>query len=421
MRTHLVSTCLVAALVLFVVLPPVYAQDTATSDTSTPYQIQPYNDHLYKITTLQPFRVDIYASVGPDGVLLVDAGFLGTGHAFGEALRSLTDQPVKMVIATHSHADHITGIPILAPNAVVVADRNAVIDSYMALPPRRRFTNPTVTVDSALTIHFNGEDIHVVALPPGHAPDELLIHFTGSNVLCVGSRILPLFFPSVDNSQPGALDEILESIPRIVKEYPNATIASGHGPDLTGKQALDYYKEMKKSRKVVEKALKKGKTEDQLVEENVLAKWIDNVTFTQNSARLWIRAIGRGEGFFPAALPSISQPMTEAFVKSGAGEMIQVYQSLKKEHPDEYDFRQFQLNNLGYQFLFRNNVETALKVFQLNIEAYPTSANVYDSYGEALLAKGDTTQAITYYEKAIATDSTFTNAQHVLQSLLEGK
>lgn len=418
MRKHLLSLLSVVVLVSVSVVPSL-AQDAA-SDSTLPYQVHAYNDHLYKLTVLQPFRIDIYASIGPDGVLLVDTGVPQTGDAFAAALRSLTDQPVKLVIATHSHADHIGGIPILAPNAVVVADRNALSSTYFALPPLQLFANPTITVDSSLTLHFNGEDIRVDALPDAHATDEVTVFFTDSKVLCTGSRILPLTFPSVNPNLSGSLVEIMESIPRIVKAYPGVIIAPGHGPDMTGDDAMDYYKSMKKSQKAVEKGLKKGKTEQQLTEENVLGKWIGDTAFTANTAPFWIRAIGRQEGYFPAPQTSVAQPMTEAYMKGGTEAMLRSFAELKRDRPNDFNFAEAQVNLLGYQLLYRNDIDPALAVLKLNMETYPNSANVYDSYGEALLAKGDTTQAISYYEKAAATDSTFVNARNVLQQLRGG-
>ena len=161
MRKHLVVSCLTVLLVLFAFLSFAVAQEMAASDPAPTYKVHAYNDHLYKLTAFQPVRTDIYASIGPDGVLLVDAGYAGTIEAFKNALSTLTDQPVKMVIATHSHGDHIGGIPHIAPNAIVVADKRAITDRYYSLPARRRFTNPTLAVDSSASIYFNGEDIWI--------------------------------------------------------------------------------------------------------------------------------------------------------------------------------------------------------------------------------------------------------------------
>jgi Tfp pilus assembly protein PilF len=58
------------------------------------------------------------------------------------------------------------------------------------------------------------------------------------------------------------------------------------------------------------------------------------------------------------------------------------------------------MNNLGYEFLYNNKNEEALKVFNLNIRAYPHRWNVYDSMAEAFMLDGENDKAIEYYKKS---------------------
>lgn len=69
-------------------------------------------------------------------------------------------------------------------------------------------------------------------------------------------------------------------------------------------------------------------------------------------------------------------------------------------HPT--DPRDWILNTLGYAYLYEaEDVETALAFFELNTELFPTAANCYDSYGEALMVKGNLKGAATAYKKAL--------------------
>ncbi|MBN7817083.1 alpha/beta fold hydrolase [Algoriphagus pacificus] len=58
-------------------------------------------------------------------------------------------------------------------------------------------------------------------------------------------------------------------------------------------------------------------------------------------------------------------------------------------------------NMLGYSLMRHDQYEQALVLFEKNLERYPQSANVYDSYGDGLLALGKVEEAIPYFEKAI--------------------
>lgn len=76
-----------------------------------------------------------------------------------------------------------------------------------------------------------------------------------------------------------------------------------------------------------------------------------------------------------------------------------------KDNKDEYVVRERELNQLGYNLLLENKVTEAVKVFKLNVDLYPDSWNVYDSYGEALAAAGDTENAILNYKKVNRAES----------------
>ena len=80
------------------------------------------------------------------------------------------------------------------------------------------------------------------------------------------------------------------------------------------------------------------------------------------------------------------------------------------------------INNYGYIFLNQEkDVDKALEFFKKNIENYPQSSNVYDSYAEALLVKGDKKNALINYEKAFKMDSTNTNARDIIIKMREEK
>jgi tetratricopeptide (TPR) repeat protein len=75
------------------------------------------------------------------------------------------------------------------------------------------------------------------------------------------------------------------------------------------------------------------------------------------------------------------------------------------------------INALGYRLLSRKRVPEAIEILKLNVEAYPNSANVYDSLGEAYVAGGNTAQAIENYEKSLSLNPANTNAAMMLKKL----
>jgi len=73
-----------------------------------------------------------------------------------------------------------------------------------------------------------------------------------------------------------------------------------------------------------------------------------------------------------------------------------------------------EFNNLGYQLIGFGEKEKALKVFELNTKLFPASANVYDSYAEALMGIGNKIEAIANYQKSLALNPENNNAKQQL-------
>ena len=82
---------------------------------------------------------------------------------------------------------------------------------------------------------------------------------------------------------------------------------------------------------------------------------------------------------------------------------------------------EWKINRRGYFYLRQNESEKALETFKLNLALHPNSANVYDSYAEALYKNGDTVSAIANYEKSLSMDSGNRNARRQLERLQNKK
>jgi Flp pilus assembly protein TadD len=91
-----------------------------------------------------------------------------------------------------------------------------------------------------------------------------------------------------------------------------------------------------------------------------------------------------------------------------------------KDNKEEYLTREREINQLGYNLLQEGKITESVKVFKLNVELYPDSWNVYDSYGEALAEAGDKENAIINYKKSIELNPDSEGGKQMLKKL-EGK
>jgi CubicO group peptidase (beta-lactamase class C family) len=100
-------------------------------------------------------------------------------------------------------------------------------------------------------------------------------------------------------------------------------------------------------------------------------------------------------------VPSIANKLKSIIDTEGIDKIESQYLDLKKNEANGYNFSENQLNQLGYHYLGKDNVDFAVTIFKTNVNAFPTSSNAYDSYGEALLKRGDTKKAIENYLKSV--------------------
>lgn len=113
----------------------------------------------------------------------------------------------------------------------------------------------------------------------------------------------------------------------------------------------------------------------------------------------------------------VSRHLAQVIAAKGEAYALEAYQQAKLQFADEMAFNENHLNELGYNYLSKDQIEAAIQVFLINVMAFPKSSNVYDSAGEAYLKKGDKELAKLYYTKAFQMDPSNDNAQKILADL----
>jgi predicted alpha/beta superfamily hydrolase len=109
--------------------------------------------------------------------------------------------------------------------------------------------------------------------------------------------------------------------------------------------------------------------------------------------------------------------MPEHLYKDGLTAIVGYFDRLSSKYLQKIVPRESILNRLGYMALKDGNYEEAIRIFKLNVDTYPLSANVYDSLGEAFLTAGDSTNAVVNYEKSLELNPENRNAEKILLRL----
>lgn len=378
-------------------------------------------DKIYKLQCVSGTYVNTLASVGKDGILLVDTGYPQTGDILKREVKKLGNGKIRIVVNTHEHSDHISGNIKFAEEAVIIAHervRGAYGGEYFALKASHRPGIPQVVFKNKLTIFHNGEEILLKHYPGGHTLGDIAVHFTKSKVVFVGDMIFADCFPGADIARGGDLNLCLENVQKIIDDYPKDTIfVNGHGPDYSTEDLKKYLDVGRTTQRLIEDEIQKEKTAEEILKSGLLArwqKWGEGVVSTEE----WIACVYQQHLKDSGKLgTSVCKPLTEAIVEGDIKDAVQLYIHLRRDELDKYNFAEDQLNILGYQLLNRNMIKEAIEIFKLNVEAYPESGNVYDSLAEAYVKEGNKDQAIKFYLKSLEKDPSNENARGMLNRL----
>lgn len=125
----------------------------------------------------------------------------------------------------------------------------------------------------------------------------------------------------------------------------------------------------------------------------------------------------------PYELPklSIADTIYQTILESGAESAVKQYHKLKADHQVEYNFKEYELNTLGYQLLGMKKVKEAIEIFKLNVAEYPEAFNPYDSLGEAYMIDGEKELAIKNYAKSLEINPENIGAIKMLGKVIQAK
>jgi tetratricopeptide (TPR) repeat protein len=118
-----------------------------------------------------------------------------------------------------------------------------------------------------------------------------------------------------------------------------------------------------------------------------------------------------------ASKKSIAEALLKTLHQQNVDAAIQQYHDLKSSQAGSYDFGEGELNTFGYQLREMKRFKDAIRILQLNVEAYPSSSDACDSLGEAYMDDGNKELPIKNYRKSLELDPSNSNAVQQLKKL----
>ena len=230
---------------------------------------------------LQGAGGNIGVSVGEDGIVIVDDQFAPLAEKIQAALKGITDKPVRFVLNTHWHGDHVGGNEYFGQKATIIAHDN--VRKRMAegatimgdkVPPASKGALPIITFDHDTTVHLNGEDIRALHITAGHTDGDSIIYFPQSNVVHMGDDFVTYGFPFIDLESGGSVKGMIQSVEQAIAKLPaDVKVIPGHGGLSNLDDVRKFTQMLRETSAIVEKGIAAGKTLDQLKQEKVLAAY----------------------------------------------------------------------------------------------------------------------------------------------------
>lgn len=194
--------------------------------------------------------------IGDDGVLVVDT-FISQPPARDllAEIHKVTNLPVKYVVNTHYHLDHVAGNAIFTEaGAMVIAQRNErawvrtenlkFFQQNGATPtPEQRaqiaaLVEPQITFDHMLEVNLGSRVVRIVYFP-GHTGGDCLVYIPDANVVFAGDLAWNQRIPNLIDATTSAW---IESLDKIIAQHPDATFIPGHG-DIAKAQDLTAFRD----------------------------------------------------------------------------------------------------------------------------------------------------------------------------------
>jgi cyclase len=232
---------------------------------------------------------NIAASVGEDGIVIVDDQFAPLAEKIQAALKNLgiTDKPVRFVINTHYHGDHSGGNePFNNAGSTLIAQDNVRkrLESggiagngssmKMEAKPAPKAALPIITFERDVTVHLNGEDIRALHFPSGHTDGDSIIFFPKNNVVHMGDDFVRYGFPFIDVASGGGVQGMIDAMEKVTAQLPaDVKVIPGHGALSNLDDVRAFTKMLKETTATVQKALSDHKSLDQMKKEKILAPW----------------------------------------------------------------------------------------------------------------------------------------------------
>jgi glyoxylase-like metal-dependent hydrolase (beta-lactamase superfamily II) len=210
-------------------------------------------------------------AVTPAGIIATDPINAEAAQWLKAELHKRFSQPVKYLIYSHDHADHISGGEVFADTAIVVAHENA---KTTIINEKRPTAVPQVTFSDRLTVELGGTVVELAYVGRNHSDNSIVMRFPKERVL-FAVDFIPVEAVAFRDFPDAYIEDWLESLKR-VEQLDFDILAPGHGPLGKKDHVRLFHGYLEDLRGEVVKYAREGKSLDdmkRLIKLEKYAKW----------------------------------------------------------------------------------------------------------------------------------------------------
>src|SRR5712664_2862514 len=227
---------------------------------------------------------NIGVSAGEDGVFLIDDQFAPLTPKIVAAVKAISDKPIRFLMNTLWHGDHVGGNENLGKAGVVIIahdnvyKRMSVGGAITALKqnyaPAPRAALPAISFGTTATFYLNGDDLTSTHLPPAHTDGDSFVRFAKANVIHTGDVFAAYRYPFIDPESGGAVKGVLRAVDQMLALMDdNTKVIPGHGGLSSKKDVLAYRKMVSNAISKIEPMVKSGRTLQQVIDAKPLREF----------------------------------------------------------------------------------------------------------------------------------------------------
>jgi glyoxylase-like metal-dependent hydrolase (beta-lactamase superfamily II) len=223
---------------------------------------------------------------GPDGKLLIDAGYAGARTKIANGLAGISSDPVKHLINTHWHFDHTDGNEWLhSAGATILTHENTrkhlSVDTrvagwdftFLASTPGAL---PSDVFTAERSLDLNSEKIALKHYSAAHTDSDIYVHFTNADIIHIADTFWNGSYPFIDYSTGGSIDGMIQATEaNLAKITKDTIVIPGHGT-IADKSQLTFYRDLLVStREKVATFKKQGRSLNEIVAAKPTSAWDD--------------------------------------------------------------------------------------------------------------------------------------------------